>query len=261
MGKMIKLEFPKDKIRHYAFHGDCRKILPLLPKGSVDLILTDPPFNISQETCLNIDNQKYSLDFGQWDKNEIFPEDWIPLVIPILKENGVLITFTGKRLAERTMQAIEKDGSHIRNIGVWISPVYIPMFRSNAWSSASILFIIATRQKGNEHHFNKSLKEHPDYIVAPKALGDERKRYNHPTLKPRKVIRELMEYWSFPNDIVLDPFAGMFTTSVVAESLGRNSIAIEKDPTYYKLGLKRLREEVRKGKLFTNPGEVKEIKC
>ena len=60
---------------------------------------------------------------------------------------------------------------------------------------------------------------------------------------------------------MLDPFGGMFTTSVVAESLGRNSIAIEKDSTYYKLGLKRLKEEVKKGKLFTDSGEVKEIKC
>ena len=262
MRKMIELEFSKDKIRHYVIHGDCRKILPLLPNDFVDLILTDPPFNISQETTLNMDNRKYSLDFGQWDKNEIFPEDWIPLALPILKEeSGVLITFTGKRLAERTMQVIEKEGSYIRNIGVWISPIYVPMFRSDVWSSASMCFVIATRQKGNKHHFNNLLKEHPDYIIAPHATGSERKRYNHPTLKPRKVIRELMEYWSFPGDIVLDPFAGMFTTNVVAESLGRNSIAIEKDLAYYKLGLKRLKEEVKKGKLFINPGEVREIKC
>jgi len=262
MRKMIELEFSKDKIRHYVIHGDCRKILPLLPKDFVDLILTDPPFNISQETTLNMDNQKYSLDFGDWDKNQIFPEDWIPLALPALKEqSGVFITFTGKRLAERTMQAIEKEGSYIRNIGVWISPIYVPMFRSNIWSSASMFFIVATRQKGNKHHFNKSLKEHPDFIIAPHATGKERRQYYHPTLKPRKVIREFLEYWSFPSDIVLDPFAGMFTTSVVAESLGRNSIAIEKDSTYYKLGLKRLKEEVKKGKLFTNSGEVKEIKC
>lgn len=63
---------------------------------------------------------------------------------------------------------------------------------------------------------------------------------NHPTQKPEALLERIIKASSNPNDIVLDPFAGSFTTGAVAEKLGRKSISIEVEPEFYKIGLRRL---------------------
>jgi site-specific DNA-methyltransferase (adenine-specific) len=63
---------------------------------------------------------------------------------------------------------------------------------------------------------------------------------NHPTQKPTGLLERIILASSNPNDTVLDPFSGTFTTSFVAKKLGRNSIGIEIEEEYVKIGLRRL---------------------
>lgn len=62
----------------------------------------------------------------------------------------------------------------------------------------------------------------------------------HPTQKPIALLERIIHASSNPGDLVLDPFSGTFTTSFVAQSLGRHSIGIEIDEEYVKIGLRRL---------------------
>jgi adenine-specific DNA-methyltransferase len=64
---------------------------------------------------------------------------------------------------------------------------------------------------------------------------------NHPTQKPIKLLERVIKASSIPNDVVLDPFSGTFTTSYVAKELNRKSIGIELDEEYVKIGLRRLK--------------------
>jgi len=64
-------------------------------------------------------------------------------------------------------------------------------------------------------------------------------RYNHPTLMPQKLAKRIILIFSQPNDLVLDCFNGVGTTTLVAQSLKRNYLGIEKNPSYYKTSLKR----------------------
>ena len=64
---------------------------------------------------------------------------------------------------------------------------------------------------------------------------------NHPTQKPKELLKRIILASSNKGDIVLDPFSGSFTTSDVSKELGRNSIGIEINEEYYKIGLKRLK--------------------
>jgi len=62
----------------------------------------------------------------------------------------------------------------------------------------------------------------------------------HPTQKPTALLERVVLASSNPGDVVLDPFSGTFTTSAVARSLGRDSVGIEIDEEYMKIGLRRL---------------------
>jgi adenine-specific DNA-methyltransferase len=62
----------------------------------------------------------------------------------------------------------------------------------------------------------------------------------HPTQKPVALLERIVRASSNPGDLVLDPFAGTFTTSFVAKKLGRQSIGIEIEEDYVKIGLRRL---------------------
>ena len=62
----------------------------------------------------------------------------------------------------------------------------------------------------------------------------------HPAQKPEKLIERIITIFSNPNDLVLDPFGGTFTTCAVAKKHGRHSIGIEIEEEYYKIGLRRL---------------------
>jgi len=62
---------------------------------------------------------------------------------------------------------------------------------------------------------------------------------NHPTQKPEKLLERIILTSSNPNDLVLDPFAGSFTTAAVALAQGRRALGIELNPEFYKIGLRR----------------------
>lgn len=77
-----------------------------------------------------------------------------------------------------------------------------------------------------------------------------KEKHLHPTQKPLKLIRRLMEASSNEGDIILDPFSGAGSTQISSIQLKRNYIAIELDEGYYKIGVKRIREENSKISLF-----------
>jgi len=74
---------------------------------------------------------------------------------------------------------------------------------------------------------------------------------NHPTQKPVALLERIIKASSNKGDVVLDPFSGTFTTCFVAKELGRNSIGIELQEEYIKIGLRRLQltEEFKGEKL------------
>ena len=84
---------------------------------------------------------------------------------------------------------------------------------------------------------------------------------NHPTQKPIQLLERIIKASSNVNDIVLDPFSGTFTTCYVAKSLGRNSIGIDIEKEYVKIGLRRVDiEESYQGVKLEREKKVYEIK-
>lgn len=79
-----------------------------------------------------------------------------------------------------------------------------------------------------------------------------KEKHLHPTQKPLKLIRRLIEASSNEGDIVLDPFSGAGSTQLSSIQLNRHYIGIELDEGYYKISLKRIKEENSKLSLFDN---------
>lgn len=85
---------------------------------------------------------------------------------------------------------------------------------------------------------------------APKVQPDGRKANGHPCSRALKHFEWLVDWWSLPNERVLDPFMGSGTTGVACAKLGRHFMGIEIEERYFDIACKRIQEAYRQGDLF-----------
>jgi len=226
------------------YNMDCLEGMQQIEKNSIDLILTDPPYNISSDKKIPFNDLKYGeireidMDFGEWDKDKIFPKDYIDTFVTLLKENGILIMFYNKLYIGLVGIYLQnKHNFKVRHIGSWIKSNPAPQVRKVKWMNAAENFIIATKNKGSGHHFNYELGQSTDCFVSSVSF-----EHLHPTQKPLDLIEWILKYWSFENDVVLDPFLGSGTTAVTCKMLNRRYIGFELEKEYYDIANKRLKE-------------------
>lgn len=223
------------------YHGDCQEVLRELSDKSVNLVLTDPPYNISSDFTAEFSERKdISHDFGDWDYGEIQPQDWVPEVSRVLKDNGVLISFYDNRKIHHLIQAVEDNGLEIRQKAYWHKNNPVPQIYGVKWQEAVEELVIATVNTGKGHHFQNQRGQRHNVIKEPICSKEERR--GHPTQKPESIIRPLIKWWSNKGDTVLDPFAGTGTTCTVAQQLGRHYIGIEKQQKHIDTAINRLKQ-------------------
>jgi len=231
-----------------VIEGDALEELKKIEDSSIDLILTDPPYNISNQCVIGFSTRKdMTHDFGEWDHGMITPDMWIPECCRVLKDTGVFISFYAKERMFQIMGILDEQGFTLRHIGTWCKTNPPPQARKVKWMNGTEHFIIATKNSGTGHHFNIDIPQSPDWFKSGKCGGSE--RLDHPTQKPLDLGLWIVRYWSFPGDVVLDPFAGTGTFGIAALELGRMAIMIENDPQYCAMIHKRL-ESVRPGQIL-----------
>lgn len=237
-----------------VLQGDCFDLLPQIKDGSVDLVLTDPPYGIANEVKItrSRNSQKFGKakeithDFGEWDKFEGFDDfmnftkRWVDLVVPKLKGGAMLVSFFDKdRINFLSHYLQQQYGFKIKGYFAFIKQNPVPQARKvkfmNGWEIAGIW-----QKPDGKATFNYECGQQPDYIFLPICGGNE--RTEHPTQKPLKAIYPFIRYFSNKNDLILDPFAGSGTTAVAARNLDRNFIAIEKEEKYVDIINRRLAE-------------------
>jgi len=226
----------------HLIQGDCLKVLPKLPDECVDLIVTDPPYNISKNDKIVRKGGKFgfakdiNLNFGVWDFGKIKPEDYIPEFVRLLKPCGVLVMFYDKLWLGVIGLWLENEFKfNVRHVGSWIKSNPTPQARKVKWQNGVENFIIATKNHGTGHHYNYKLGQSPDYFIT--SVNYE---HMHPTQKPLDLIKWIINYWSFKGDVVLDPFLGSGTTMKACLELNRSCIGIEIEPKYIQITKERL---------------------
>lgn len=225
--------------------GDCFDYLPNILDNSVDLILIDPPYLISKDSNFKKTSgstsqemkTKYniSIDFGNWDKESF---DWDFLFsnfYRVLKNGGTLLIFYDVWKSTELKSLAEKFKFKQPRVGSWVKSNPVPINSKVNYLSNSTEYFF-TFVKGGKPTFNS---EYDNGIYKfPICHGKE--RFNHPTQKPLSLIESLVLKHSNPGDLILDTFAGTFTTAVAARNLERNWICFEREMDYVEIGKKRM---------------------
>lgn len=222
--------------------GDCLELLKDIPDKSIDLILIDPPYNISRPNNFKtlLGGGRYGMDFGEWDKNFDLT-GYIDLFPRILKENSNVIIFNDWKNLGEIREACEKNNIIVKRCLVLNKSNPAPFNRDRMFVNDvefAIWGIYNSKSKPTKWTFNRKNKVEKccmDTTVQSSKL--------HPTMKDIKIIKHLVEVLSNENDLVLDCFMGSGTTGVACKELNRNFIGIELDDKYFNIAKERINKE------------------
>lgn len=228
-------------------NGDGYEELLKIESNSIDLVLIDPPYIISRDSGFKgitentpkelVSKYNISIDFGEWDKKELNWEELFKQYYRILKKGGTLIIFYDIWKANELKENAELVKFKQPRVGCWVKNNPVPInSKLNYLSNATEYFFTFIKDKKptfNSEYDNGTYR-------YPICHGKE--RYEHPTQKPLELIKDLIKKHSKPGDVVLDSFAGTFTTAHAALLLDRNFIMIEKDVKYFNIGEMRINE-------------------
>lgn len=227
--------------------GDVFELLDRIPDGSIDLLFTDPPYNISMEgTESAYKNGKVGMNFGEWDF-DFDLEAWFEKVLPKLKpETGQALVFNSFLNMEVLARKAEDMGYIPRSMLHWCKTNPVPQSPERVPLNAleEVLWVTVT----DSYTFNKQVgKRAEDGRFLASSHEAQNKRF-HATQKPESLWQELMLLHSNRGDLILDTFSGSGVTAVVADELRRNFIGFELDTTYHKKSIVRYKKQKRKAR-------------
>lgn len=201
--------------------GDCLEKLKDIPDGSVDCLLTDPPYSVMEDY--------------DWDKkDDEFYHQWLTALKPKLKNNhSGFIFFDARRIYE--FEGILRQYFTIKNKIVWIrkNMAMGRVIKDRFISSYEIIFYFGNRSLDLPKDWGAERFDSCEYAVPQSNFNDKK---IHPTQKPILLINQLLKVGSRPDDVVLDCFAGSGVTARACKLLGkRKCILIELQPEYNRL--------------------------
>ncbi len=244
-----------------TLNGDVLKMLEFVPDNFADLIIIDPPYNLTK----NFNGFKFnSRSDESFDE---YLETWFPQVCKKLKPNGSLYMCGDWKCTSSLQRAIEKELSILNRI-TWQREKGRGA-KSNWKNGMEDIWFAVKNPK--DYYFDVESVKMKRKVIAPYKVDGKPKDWDqsedgnfritypsnfwddisipfwsmpentdHPTQKPEKLYAKLILASSKPGDIVFDPFLGSGTTSVVAKKLGRNYCGIEMNQEYCLWTEKRL---------------------
>ena len=242
----------KNKAENYSIYlGDSYKLITQIPDNSIDLIFTDPPYNLSNYSTGNIKlswRKDINNDVADWDKVEFKPKSWVKEFKRVLKPTGNIFAFTSYNLLGKWHEAFDPEFGTFQFV-VWHKTNPVPkVLRAGFLNSCEL--IVCMWNKGHTWNFSNQ-KEMHNFIETPICMRPERiKNPFHPTQKPVRVLEHIIEIASNKDDIVFDPFMGVGSTGVAALNLARKFTGIEIDEKFFKASEKRLKAAASKLRLF-----------
>ncbi len=220
--------------------GDALDLLPELPGGSVDLIVTDPPFAIDfrpQRNNYNRTGARVLPGYHEIGMAEYggFTEAWMREAFRILRNTGSMYVFSGWNHLKDILTALDASGFTTMNHLIWKYQFGVFTRRKYVTSHYHILFAVKDRKR---YYFNKVEHYPEDVWVINREYWTG--RIKTPTKLPLQLVERILPFSSRPGDLVLDPFLGSGTVAVAAKRLGRHYLGFEIVPEYCELARERL---------------------
>jgi len=227
----------------HLYLGDCREVLPRLPAGSVDLVVTDPPYNIASDHAVTMVGDRLlttAQAWGAWDRYSAADyrallEGVFRQLHRLLRAGGQVYWWCGSRGIGDTIEAAEGVGFRFRAKLVAVKARPQPAWRQGNWRSAYEECLYFSKGAPTPFHFLGQRQMRNAWL-----LPHEYKASTHPTEKRPAMIAPLIRVSSRRGEVVLDPFLGSGTTAVVARAMGRRFIGIEREGSYLEMARRRL---------------------
>jgi site-specific DNA-methyltransferase (adenine-specific) len=246
--------------------GDSETILKAFPDNFVDIIVTSPPYNFG----LKYENDK-NKDALYWQDyfnklNRVWQECFRVLkpagrlcvnIQPLFSDYVPTHHIISRQLLElgliwKAEILWEKHNYNCKYTawGSWKSPS-MPYLKYT-WEFIEVFCKESHKKEGDSSKIDITGDEFKKWVYAKWDIAPEgnMKKYNHPAMFPEELVARLLKLFSYQNDIVLDPFNGAGTTTLVANKLERRYIGIDVSEEYCKTAEKRLESEQKQKKLF-----------
>lgn len=239
------------------FRADCMDVLRAMPDNSVDLIVTDPPYDIGEIHGGGTVNTVKNLNRSQKD----------------LHDAGITDGYDTEGFAEQALRVM-KDV----NIYLWCNKAQIPWYfdfyvgkhgcrfdiiswhKNNALPTYSNKYLTDTEyclyfRGGKGRCFPSGYEAAKTYYVMP-LNAEDKKRYGHPTVKPLNIIENLVCNSSREGETVLDPFMGSGTTGVACVLHGRKFIGCEISERFFSIAQDRIEQARNGGRRLSFGGQI-----
>lgn len=245
--KLLKQAQLIDQFKPIGYCGAFGEVLFQLAPNSFDLILTDPPYLLSNGgiTARGAKQTTVNKNFSDRAGDAAPPESWLPDCLKLLKPGGVLV-FTCTEHLNMTAARLEAQGFEYLERLFWVKRSAPPRLTPTG-HRACVEEIWVARKPGETHFFNyEFLKEHywegkqaSNYLEFEQCSGNERLGW-HDTQKPLSLWKYLLQAYCPEEGTVLDPFSGSGTTAVAAKQVRRKATWIELSPEFFQKANDRL---------------------
>ena len=231
--------------KYLLIQGNCFDKLKEIPDKSIDLILTDPPYNLANYSTGNMRfewRSDINNDIAKWDETILNPYDLVLDFKRVLKPKGNIFIFCSYNLLGEFHKAFDSEFDTFQFM-VWHKTNPVPNIRKSSFLNSCEL-IVCCWNKGHTWNFTKQNEMH-NFLEAPICMGkerikDEHGKNLHPTQKPVSVLDKIIQIASNENDIILDCFNGVGSSGAAALSNNRKYIGIEIEEKYITASKERL---------------------
>ncbi len=220
IGSSLKRQSTLDAVRNEVILGDCLEVMKKLPQGSIDLVMTSPPYNLEGE-----------LPYPEYVK---WQRACLRQMLRLIKDDGAIFYSQIWRVQNGRIQDRHEilRGMPVRQVIIWKRAGGVNFNPGYFLPTYEVIYLIAK----------------PDFCLAPGAngVGDvwsitQERRNPHPAPQPVELTDRIVA--STTGKILLDPFAGSGTAAVSALRHGRDYILIDDSPEYCEMASRRLSGE------------------
>lgn len=243
-----------DEFLNQILTGDSETILKKLPSNCVDIIFTSPPYNFGLEYTSNADDHKWEEYFNKlfrvfdesvrvlkWGGRIIINQQ--PLFSDYIPSHHIISNyFIKKKLIWKGEILWEKNNYNCKYTawGSWKSPS--SPYLKYTWEFLEVFCKGSLKKDGKTENIDITPDEFKNWVFAKWSIAPERdmKKFGHPAMFPEKLVERVLKLFSYKNDIILDPFNGLGTTTLVSKKFNRNYIGIDISEEYCKKAKVRL---------------------
>lgn len=218
------------------YNEDCLEVMKRMEDKSVDLILTDPPYNLKKD----------------FENDDLSEEDFIKFLTPIFNEmariiknkHSVIIFFDSGQKLPLFWKSLFNSNLKFQKGGNLYKPNDCSMPHNRILRKSEVFYVCSSTPE--LHHEGEN-------FIHDCLIGNHSKKedwWYHPTAKNLKIMEQLVKSHSIKDDLIFDPFLGSGTTTLAAEMLGRRWVACEISKDYCKIAEERIKNYKAQQKLL-----------